>query len=134
MTVSYDVLVERATRGYRFLASDEGKRLGFDVNLLNPDTIDLSSACCCALGQTYEMGSYWNAIERLADEGYPVVTTDDAWDVELDRDNRSLVYAWERQHGFIATRGDNPSSPRSFAQLTDAWREVIKRERDLEAV
>jgi hypothetical protein len=130
MTVSHDVLVERATRGYRFLASDEGKRLGFDVNLLNPDTIDLSSTCDCALGETYEMGSYWDAIERLADENYPVSTIDDAWDIELSGGDRSLTYLWERRHGFATGLGDNPGRTRGYAQLTDAWREVIKRERD----
>jgi hypothetical protein len=57
MIVSHDVLVKRATCGYRFLASDEGKRLRFDVNLLNPDTIDLSSACDCALGVSPTCGS-----------------------------------------------------------------------------
>jgi hypothetical protein len=129
MTLSHDVLVQRATRGYAFLR-DEGPRLGFDVNLLDPDLLDLSDSCDCALGETYEMGSYWDAVERLADEGYPVATIDEAWDVELNQGSHSLTFTWERQHGFAVGRGDNGNLVRGYAQLTDAWREVIKRERD----
>lgn len=127
--ISHDVLVQRATRGYRFIASDEGKRLGFDVNLLNPDTLDLSDACGCALGETYQMGNYWDAAERLADEGYPIVTTDDAYYAQTDQRNQSLTLLWERMHGFMLGDPDD-ATPRGYAALTDAWREVIKRERD----
>lgn len=116
--------IERAQRGYTFIASDEGKRLGFDVNLLNPDTIDLSDACGCALGETYFSGNYWDAAERLADEGYPVTTLDDVA-IDLERD-QCPTYLWEREHGFMLPEG----TLQGWAQLTDAWREVIKRERD----
>lgn len=118
--------IDRAQRGYNFLASEEGKRLGFDVNLLNPDTLELSDACGCALGQTFLGGHYWDAAERLADEGYLIVTIDDA----AYLDDQCLTYLWERMHGFMLTTADGGNGPQEYAALTDAWREVIKRERD----
>jgi len=125
VTTSYR---KRAQRGYRFLASDEGKRLGFNVHLLNSDMLELSDACNCALGETFEGGSYWDAAERLADEGYPVITMDDALLSEVSFDVRP-TYTWEREHGFILAGGD-PSTPQEYTKLTEAWREVIKEERD----
>lgn len=118
--------VDRAQRGYDWLASDEAKRLGFDINLLNPDLLNLEDACGCALGETYQMGNYWDAMERLADEGYPVVTIDD--DMAVDGEQCS-TYLWERMHGFLLG-GAEPISRSAYAELTDAWRHVIKKERD----
>lgn len=122
--------IERAQRGYNFLASEEGKRLGFDVNLLNPDTLDLSDACGCALGETFFAGYYWDAADRLADEGYPIVTLDDATYLDADDEERCPTYLWERMHGFMLNAADGANGPQEYAALTDAWREVIKRERD----
>lgn len=133
MYVTYDALLGRATRGYRFLASDEGKRLGFEVGLLNPGTLDLSDACGCALGETYQGGSYWDAIDRLDEENYPVATLDDVIlaDTSGIAEDESLTYLWERMHGFILLPlVEAPSTIKSYAALTDAWREVIKKERD----
>lgn len=128
MPLSHDELVTRATRGYRLLASPEGRRLGFNVNLLNPDTLEMSDGCYCALGETYEGGSYWDAVERLSLEGYPATTLDDDYDTES-----SPTYLWERMHGFNLAGADTPlgaSTIKAYAALTDAWREVIKKERD----
>lgn len=140
MTLSHEQYVERATRGYQFLASSEGQRLGFNVHLLNPDTLDLSDACGCALGETYEMGNYWDAAERLAEEGYLIVTLDDVFLADISAtEDKSLTYLWERMHGFmllplveapIKSYAEAPSTIKSYAALTDAWREVIKKERE----
>jgi hypothetical protein len=133
-TLSHDELVTRATRGYQLLASPEGRRLGFNVNLLNPDTLEMSDGCYCALGETYEGGSYWDAVERLADEGYPAVTLDDATYLDAEAEERCPTYFWERMHGFILLPIVEAASViKSYAALTDAWREVIKRERDGDA-
>jgi len=130
MILSHDELVARATRGYQLLASPEGRRLGFNVNLLNPDTLEMSDGCYCALGETYEGGSYWDAVERLADEGYPATTLDDT--CYYARSDAWPTFIWDRMHGFILSGADvtGPESLRAYAALTDAWREVIKKERD----
>lgn len=125
MTLSYDELVARATRGYRLLASPEGRRLGFNVNLLNPDTLEMSDGCYCALGETYEGGSYWDAVERLADEGYPA-TTLDGTTFNTYSNGPWPTYIWDRMHGFILA-GADPNTLEAYARLTDAWREVIKK-------
>jgi hypothetical protein len=132
MTLSHEQYVERATRGYRFLASSEGQRLGFNVHLLNPDTLDLSDGCDCALGETYEGGSYWDAVDRLAEEEYPATSLDQAWSLENERYRMSSTLIWERRHGFLVGMGDDTDPVRGYALLTAAWREVIKRERDQE--
>lgn len=110
---------DRAQRGYDWLASDEAKRLGFDINLLNPDLLDLSDVCGCVLGETYQMGSYWDAIDHLFDEGYSVAIAED-WFAAPE---------WEQAHGFLLT-GDDSYDKAAYAELTDAWRQVIKKERD----
>lgn len=119
--------IDRARRGYNFLR-DEGPRLGFNVNLLSPDTLDLSDACGCALGETFEMGHYWDAADYLAANGYPVATLDEATYSQVG-DEPWPTFMWERQHGFMLA-GADPVTPQAYAELTDAWREVIKRERD----
>lgn len=126
--ITYDELLVRAERGYAWLR-DEGPKYGFDIERLNPDQLDLADGTECALGQTHEVGQgYWEAAERLALAGFPVATIDDAW--WTDEDCPTML--WERQHGFILNDGDAAVLQRSvlWDQLTSAWREVIKRNRD----
>lgn len=113
--------IEQAQRGYDFLAT-VGRQWDFDVVRLNPDTLDMSSGMDCALCQAGNT-HYWKAMERLADEGYPVTDAEMVHELEGDGD-ACCTYLWEQAHGFRLVPGVG------YARLTEAWREVIKKARD----
>jgi hypothetical protein len=118
---------EAAQRGYDFLVA-KAWQWDFDVSRLNPDTLDVSSGHDCALSQAAGT-MYWHAIQRLADEGYPVTDGDMLIEIEDSPYGASAIFSWERAHGFRLQPGI-PFSPEAYDELTQAWREVIKKARD----
>lgn len=119
--------IEAAQRGYDFLAT-QGKQWDFEVSRLNPDTLELSTASNCAIAQAAGV-HYWAAIERLAEQGFPVTDNDMAYDLETFAEFPArCTFLWERRHGFRLIGHEEGG----YAGLTEAWREVIKRARDEE--
>lgn len=120
---------EAAVNGYTFL-KEHGAEFGLDVSRLNPDTLDLASGCDCALAQAFGADGYWAAIEALA-SSFPVTTQDMAIGISLDEAEQRATVLWERLHGFTLKSGVEPYD---YAQLTEAWRMVIKSNRDQQTV
>jgi hypothetical protein len=124
-----------AVRGYTFL-KEHGAKYGLDVSRLNPDTLDLASGCDCALAQAYgsegtwTTRGYWAAIQKLA-PSFPVTTQAMSVDFFFAEDEQRSALAWERAHGFIIKY---VADPYGYIQLTEAWRAVIKANRDGETV
>lgn len=130
---SFDDLLVRANRGYDWMTSDEGKRLDLDVSQINVDTLDMVQGHSCALSQASGL-NYERMMDRLDEENYPVVTSDDHINVYIDDLERTMCLApvWEQHHGFNLTKGAGNIEERSilFAELTEAWRQVIKERRE----
>src|SRR5262245_56597800 len=107
---------QAVSKGMTWLKSDEARNLGYDLNRVNLDGLDMTNPNLCVLGQAAAPTTwYWDA-PRPGLGPRPIGG-------EGESDWHEARKEWDTAHGFCANED-------SWDQLEDAWKAAIRAERD----